>query len=69
MHQNPALVEALGQDRIVDLRQSAQARAISQRETRRHRIAQAARNGTGWLLVDLGLRLAMPSGTMKRRSA
>jgi hypothetical protein len=60
MYQNPALVEALARDRILDLRQSAQARATSQRPTRRHRVTQAARQGTGWLLVDLGLRLAAP---------
>lgn len=60
MYQNPALVEALARDRIADLRQSAQARATNQPPTRRHRVAQAVRHGTGWLLVDLGLRLAAP---------
>ena len=60
MYQHPALVEALTRDRIADLRASAQARAIHQHETRRHRVTQAARQGTGWLLVDLGLRLTAP---------
>jgi len=60
MYQNPALVEALARDRIDDLRESARPRATKQRETRRHRVTQAARVGTGWLLVDLGLRLAAP---------
>jgi hypothetical protein len=62
MYQNPALVEAMARDRIVDLRESAQARATNQSQTRRHRVAEAARVGTGWLLVDLGLRLAAPRG-------
>jgi hypothetical protein len=66
VYQNPALLEAVARDRVVDLLQNAELRANSERETRRRRVAAAARNGTGWLLVDIGLRLAMPRTAMDR---
>jgi hypothetical protein len=69
VYENPALLEALARDRVIDLRQSAEVRATSDREKRRRRVTAAARHGTGWLLVDLGLRLAMPRGPINRRSA
>lgn len=62
MYQNPTIAEALAQDRVLALRQSARASALGRGAKRPHRVTQAARRGTGWLLVDLGLRLAVPRG-------
>ena len=39
------------------------------RRTRRVRALDAARHGTGWLLVDMGLRLAMPRAGAKHSIA
>jgi hypothetical protein len=69
MYQNPTLVKALVRDRVDEVRQSAEARAPRKRENRRHPIVDAARHGTGWLLVDLGLRLAVPRSAIDHRSA
>jgi hypothetical protein len=55
-------LEALSREHVAELRRSAEARARRERDTRRHSVAEAARHGTGWLLVDLGLRLAAPRG-------
>lgn len=62
MMQNPAVVQALAHDRAAELRQSAAGRDYSRSPTRRRHVTQAVRCGTGWLLIDLGLRLALPSG-------
>jgi len=62
MLQNPAVVEVLARDRVRERRQRAQASGLGRRDARGHRFAAAARQGTGWLLVDLGLRLAVPRG-------
>lgn len=69
MYQSPALVQALVRNRVAELRQSAEATAPSHRGKRQHRIIGAARHGTGWMLVDLGLRLAVPRGAVNHRSA
>ena len=66
MYQNRALVEALARDRVIALRQCAPSRARRRSEKRRHRVTWAARRGTGWLLVDIGLRLAVPRSSMSR---
>ena len=63
MYPHPTIVEALVRDRVLELRQSAVGQARGRREKRRHRVTAAARHGTGWLLVDVGLRLAVPRGT------
>lgn len=47
-------------DRVAERRQVAPATAQIRRETRRHKRVAAARYGIGWLLVDMGLRLATP---------
>lgn len=62
MSQNPALVEALAKDRLAELHQATRR---CRRETRPRRVIRAARNETGWLLVDLGLRLAVPRGAIR----
>jgi hypothetical protein len=58
MYPSPAVVEALVRDRVLELRRSADGRTRGRREKRRHRATAA----TGWLLVDVGLRLAVPRG-------
>ena len=69
MHQHPAVLETLMRDRVADLRDSAQATAHRRRERRWHRFAAATRRGTGWLLVDMGLRLAVSRGAAHHRAA
>ena len=60
MCQNPALARALARDRVAELRQAAEAGSRDRRHLPRAHVIQAARRGTGWLLVDVGLRLALP---------
>lgn len=60
MYQHPVLVQALTKDRAAELRHRADANARVQRDKRRSKLVAAARHGTGWLLIDIGLRLAMP---------
>ena len=57
MHQHPAVHDAVVRRRVDELRHSAGALTHI-----RHgfRLVAAARHGAGWLLVDMGLRLAMP---------
>lgn len=59
MCQHPSLVEALAKDRVAELRRNASATAPSGRE-RRPSIVETARHRSGWLLVDIGIRLAVP---------
>lgn len=56
---HPALLDLLVRDRVAELRQSGAGVRIPREKPRRHPV-EAARRGTGWLLVDLGLRLAVP---------
>ena len=64
MHQHPALVEAMIRDRVAERRQNDQASRRRRHEHRRHRVTEVARRGTGWLLIECGLRLAMPGGAI-----
>jgi len=57
MCQNPALLRAIARDRVADLHQSARPVA---RDRRAGRAAWTIRHAAGWLLVDVGLRLALP---------
>jgi hypothetical protein len=69
MHQHPVVQEAIVRGRVDGLRHNAGARARVRRETRRLKLLAAARHGAGWLLVDLGLRLAMPRAGVKQSIA
>lgn len=61
MNQHPALVEAMISDRVIELRNVAiGATARIRSEKRGHHVVAAARQGTGWLLVEVGLKLATP---------
>lgn len=73
MYQHPALANALARDRAAGLRQSAQSAQMAAETARRPRtqrrpsVIASARLRTGWLLVDMGLRLAVPrAGTNPR---
>jgi hypothetical protein len=57
MFQNPALVRAMARDRVVELQQAA---GPAPRGRRARRAPSTIRRATGWLLVDVGLRLALP---------
>ena len=66
MYQNPSLVQALVRARVAELRQSAETGAVSRPSERRRRVVDVARHGAGWLLIDMGLRLAVPRGALSR---
>ena len=69
MHHHPLLVEALVRDRISEQRQRARTPAHTRPQGRRRNGIEAARLGAGWLLIEMGLRLAMPRGGMNRAMA
>ena len=69
MHQHPAVLETLVRDRVAELRHSAQATGRMRRVNRWNRLAASIRRGTGWLLVDMGLRLAVPRRARNHRVA
>ena len=63
MYQHPALLEALTRERAAGLRRhGAGETARSRGQKRPRKLVAAARRGTGWMLVDMGLRLAVPRG-------
>jgi hypothetical protein len=62
VYQHPVLAKAMTSARVAELRHSGGERARVGAAARRHNLVDAARQGTGWLLVDLGLRLATPRG-------
>jgi hypothetical protein len=62
VYQHPALREALMRDRVAELRDSARTTARTPRDPHLHKLVAATRHVTGWLLVDIGLRLAAPPG-------
>lgn len=62
MYQHPVLVEALMKDRVAGLRHSAGAGSHVKAASCQRRLVASVRQGTGWLLVDLGLKLATPRG-------
>jgi hypothetical protein len=65
VYQNPAHAEALVRDRVAELRRSAtKPSPVSPRERRRRGVTEAVRSGAGWLLVEMGLRLAVPRSAM-----
>jgi hypothetical protein len=64
MYQNPAVARAIALDRVASLRQSSQASVLTQGQPGTRSIGRAARQATGWLLVEMGLRLAVPQGTL-----
>ena len=66
MHQHPAVQDAVVRSRVDELRHSA---GVPTSIRRRFRLVAAARHGTGWLLVDMGLRLAMPRAGAKHSIA
>lgn len=61
MYHHPALTQALAHDRVVHLHASAQLDARRGRERVRPSVAARARHATGWVLVEMGLRLAVPA--------
>jgi hypothetical protein len=69
VHHHPALAEALVRDRVTELRQSARTAAHFRPQKRRANGIEAARLGVGWLLIEIGLRLATPRGGMNRPMA
>jgi hypothetical protein len=64
---HPTLLEALVEDRVAELQQTVEASAGARAEQGRHRPVHAARQGAGWMLVDLGLRLALPHAAPRER--
>jgi hypothetical protein len=66
VYHHPALAGALAKDRVAELRRSAEAAARVERKPRSPNVIAAARLRTGWLLVDMGLRLVMPRAGTNR---
>jgi len=66
VHQHPAVQDAVVRSRVDELRHTAGAPTHGRR---RFRFVAAARRGAGWLLVDMGLRLALPSPGAKHSIA
>jgi hypothetical protein len=67
MWTNPVVAQALARERVAELRSSGA--SPPRRRRRPDRAVDAARRAAGWLLVDLGLRLAAPRGAMNRAVA
>jgi hypothetical protein len=73
LYQCPSLVQALARDRLAELQRTG--RPGARRNGPRQAVIATARNRTGWLLVAIGLRLAVPRGPTngplqrRRRSA
>ena len=66
MCQSPALMRVLASDRVADLRQLSESGVRDKRARPRVHGLEAARLATGWLLVDVGLRLALPRASLRR---
>ena len=66
VHQHPALTEALVRDHVTALRQSARTTADIRPQRQRLNGIGAARLGAGWLLIEMGLRLAIPRSDRSR---
>ncbi len=69
MHRHPALSEALVRDRAVELRRSGMSSLRDPRMHQTDHVSGAARRRTGWLLVEVGLWLAVPRSAMSRPGA
>jgi hypothetical protein len=69
VYHHQALAGVLVSDRAAELRHRAQSAGASTRSPRKqHRpgVIASARLRTGWLLVDMGLRMAVPRGGANR---
>ena len=65
MQQHPRVYEILAWDRVAELRRTAEISALSRRRAGGSQLIRSARSVAGWLLVDLGLRLASPGGVTR----
>lgn len=65
MCQNPALLQVIARDRAAALRRGPGSAARDRRVAREVGVRGTARRTAGWLLVDLGLRLALPRDAIK----
>jgi hypothetical protein len=61
VYQHPTVAQALVRARVADLQKKGARRTPHAEDGKpRHRLTDAAARGTGWLLVEAGLRLAVP---------
>jgi hypothetical protein len=65
MYQHPVILEAMARDRAAQVRRDAQGSAV-RGSGARGPVAETATNRLGWLLVGLGLRLALPRRSKNR---
>jgi hypothetical protein len=63
--QHPALIRAIASDRVADLRHASGCEVRDHRDMPGVRMTWAVRRAAGWLLVDLGLRIALPRRAVK----
>jgi hypothetical protein len=68
MGQHPSLLTLMGEDRAAELRRSATATPhVGRDKSRRNERVSGALRRTGWLLIAVGLRLALFSDRLSRR--
>lgn len=65
MYQHPVLTESLVRDHVAELQRDGQ-RGRGARLGRRSHPVSRARKSTGWFLIHVGLRLAIPRRTAAR---
>ena len=63
MYPSPVVTQALAREHVAELRRRG-GRARIQNARRPERVVDIAMRATGWLLVDVGLRLAAPRSAM-----
>jgi hypothetical protein len=66
---HPALAQALTRDRVAGLRQAAEPSVRPRRDDPGAGVLLATRRATGWMLVDVGLHLALPQRALNRPTA
>jgi hypothetical protein len=66
---HPALVQALTRDRVAGLRHAAEPSVRPRCDGPGASVLLATRRATGWMLVDVGLRLALPQRALNHPTA
>ncbi len=69
MHHHPALVGPVIREQVAGLRHDAELHADGRHHAPGRRVIEAATQPTGWLLIEVGLRLAVPRCKTQQRPA
>ena len=65
MHHHPALVGPVIREQVAALRHDAELDADGRHHAPGRRVIEAATQPIGWLLIEVGLRLAVPRGSAR----